>query len=204
MVEVAALHGLDLLAELDDVADDLPAAKQEKHRKQHDDHAQQDLTADAVIGVDPIVVEGNRSFPIRKADAVEGEPLKRLELPAGLRILPPLINARHGKIGFFPFPVKSQHGVPVAVRPFVDLFPVGAGQLIFVDVGLKIGQLLGGDPLLHLFPAEIGTQGFVQRVLHPHQQQRTAQAGEQDQRSELFCQPMIFFHLQPPSPAENR
>ena len=68
VVKVAALHGLDLPAEQEDIADDLPAAQEEKQREKGKADKQQDLAPLAVIGIHAVVIEHGGGLFVRKSE----------------------------------------------------------------------------------------------------------------------------------------
>ena len=75
MVEVAALHGLDLLAELHDIAHDAPAAPEEEEGEGGEAEDEQDVAAGTIVSVETVVVEQCSDLAVREVQRIDGRPV---------------------------------------------------------------------------------------------------------------------------------
>ena len=176
VVKVAALHGLDLPAEQEDITDDFPAAQEEKQRKKGKADKQQDLAPLAVIGIHAVVIEHGCGLFVRKGERVHREPA--LGRNRFRHIFPPLVDRSDQRIGGIEHPgavVDDEHRAAVPHRPVVQLVDIPAGKTAPVDIALQLLHLLFHSLLLGFRLVKIKPQGFVQHDLHSHQKYSTCQ-----------------------------
>ena len=129
VVEVAALHGLDLFTELDDVLHDAPAPPEEKEGEGCEADDEQEITADAVTCVETVVVEQGRDLTVREVQGVDGRPvvegavLVTVGQLRGLRVVVLVVVAGGiGRIDELLVAVKLQQVIAMAPRPVGELF----------------------------------------------------------------------------------
>ena len=209
VVEVAALHGLDLFTELDDVLHDAPAPPEEKEGEGCEADDEQEITAGAVVGVETVVVEQGRDLTVREVQGVDGRPvvegavLVTVGQLRGLRVVVLVVVAGGvGRIDELLVAVKLQQVIAMAPRPVGELFDVCAGKGIFGDIVLQLVDLILGSFGLNFGLVEIKTEALVQHYLQKAQQQKACQSRQDDEPGELFRQTVLFrcCHCRPPAP----